>query len=149
MTNLCDANLWIALAVERHPHHRAAIRWLEGVPAGGGVVFNRATQTAFLRLLTQPVAEDYEPVSQRRAWGCYDAFLEDDRIGWVAEPEGLESSWRGLACLDAPSPKQWMDAYLAAFALGARLRLVTFDRAFRQFESAGLDLLLLSPTDPR
>lgn len=148
MTHLCDTNLWIALAVERHAHHGAARLWLEGVPAGDEVVFNRATQTAFLRLLTQAVAEDYEPVSQRRAWACYDAFLGDDRIGWMAEPEGLESSWRGLADLDSPSPKRWMDAYLAAFALGARLRLVTFDRAFRQFESAGLDLLLLSPLDP-
>jgi predicted nucleic acid-binding protein len=40
-----------------------------------------------------------------------------------------------------PSPKLWMDAYLAAFALQSGHRLVTTDRDFRQFK--GLDLFLL------
>jgi predicted nucleic acid-binding protein len=39
------------------------------------------------------------------------------------------------------SPKLWMDAYLAAFALAGRYSMVTTDAAFRQFR--GLDLLVL------
>jgi len=35
-----------------------------------------------------------------------------------------------------------MDAYLAAFAMAGRLSLVAFDRDFRKFEPAGLDLRL-------
>ena len=54
--------------------------------------------------------------------------------------------WR-RAGLDTPSPKHWMDAYLAAFAMRGGQRLVTFDRAYRQFETAGLDLLLLSAAE--
>jgi uncharacterized protein len=147
MKHLCDSNVWIALAIERHPHHRVARQWLDGVGSPDEVVFSRATQSAFLRLLTQAIAEDYQPVSQRQAWDYYDAFLGDDRIGWVPEPEGLELCWRELAGPDTPTPKQWMDAYLAAFAIRGGQRLVTFDRAYRQFEMAGLDLLLLSAAE--
>ena len=39
------------------------------------------------------------------------------------------------------SPKLWMDAYLAAFAIAAKQQLVTTDKAFRQFKD--LDLLVL------
>lgn len=46
-----------------------------------------------------------------------------------------------LALRDTASPKLWMDAWLAAFAICAGLQLVTFDRGFAQF--AGLELLLL------
>jgi predicted nucleic acid-binding protein len=36
-----------------------------------------------------------------------------------------------------------MDAYLAAFAIAAGLRLISLDQDFRQFESQGLVLQLL------
>jgi predicted nucleic acid-binding protein len=36
-----------------------------------------------------------------------------------------------------------MDAYLAAFAITGGLRLVTLDKDFRNYESTGVDLLLL------
>ena len=45
---------------------------------------------------------------------------------------------------DCASPKLWMDAYLAAFALAGRNQKVTTDAAFRQFQ--GLDLLVLGDT---
>jgi predicted nucleic acid-binding protein len=60
----------------------------------------------------------------------------------VREPRGLDSQWKKLASGSKPSPKLWMDAYLAAFALAARYQLVTTDKAFKQFK--GLDLLVLS-----
>ncbi len=44
---------------------------------------------------------------------------------------------------DTASPKIWMDAYLAAFALAGGYQMVTTDAAFKQFR--GLDLLLLGP----
>jgi predicted nucleic acid-binding protein len=49
-----------------------------------------------------------------------------------------------LALRDTASPKLWMDAWLAALAMGANLQLVTFDRGFTQFD--GLNLLLLDPS---
>jgi predicted nucleic acid-binding protein len=51
-------------------------------------------------------------------------------------PDDLVRAVRGTA-----SPKLWMDAYLAAFALAGRYAMVTTDAAFRQFR--GLDLLIL------
>ncbi len=38
-----------------------------------------------------------------------------------------------------------MDAYLAAFAVSAGMRLVTFDKDFRKFVPHEPDLLLLVP----
>ena len=134
------------MAVEIHPHHAAARRWMDDLTPGDEVVFTRATQTSFLRLLTQPIAPGYEPVSQSRAWKLYATFLEDDRVHWIPEPEGVEVLWRKLSAGSLPSPKLWMDAYLAAFAISAECRMVTFDRAFSQFRRRGLDLLLLSET---
>jgi predicted nucleic acid-binding protein len=41
------------------------------------------------------------------------------------------------------SPRVWMDAYLAAFAITARLTMVTSDNDFTAFKTRGLDLMLI------
>ena len=143
MTFLCDANLWIALAIERHPHHGIAKRWLDGVDSPDRVGFNRATQTAFLRLVTQPIARGYAPVSQKVAWRLYDAFLDDERIVLLPEPVQVELLWRRLTSLETASPKHWMDGYLAAFAIATASELVTLDQGYLQFKDAGLRLRFL------
>lgn len=51
------------------------------------------------------------------------------------EPVELEPVWKKLALRETASPKLWMDAYLAAFALAGRYRMVTTDAAFRQFQA--------------
>ena len=61
-----------------------------------------------------------------------------------AEPEGTRSLWLELAAIPSASPKVWMDAYLAAFAIRAGLPFATMDTDFRRFETAGLELQLLS-----
>ena len=53
----------------------------------------------------------------------------------------LEAQWRKLAARDTASPKLWMDAYLAAFAMASGCRMVTTDRAYAPFD--GLNLLVL------
>ncbi len=70
--------------------------------------------------------------------------MADDALGFEAEPYALDAVWRQLTDGDTPSPKLWMDAYLAAFAITAGLRLVTLDTDFRNYMSHGLDLFLLS-----
>jgi predicted nucleic acid-binding protein len=60
----------------------------------------------------------------------------DERIAWVEEPSGLEASWKKLAAGSKASPKLWMDAYLAAFALAGGHQLVTTDKAFKQFKGS-------------
>lgn len=143
--NLCDANVWLALALSRHVHHRTARRWFETVAEPGTILFCRATQQTLLRLLTNSsVLAPYgnRPLTNVQAWRAYEAFASDDRVALrIDEPTNLQSHWKQFAARDTASPKLWMDAYLAAFAITAGLRLVTTDIAFRQF--AGLDHLVL------
>jgi len=143
--HLCDSNVWLALALSKHAHHAAARDWLDTIDEPGSVLFCRATQQSFLRLLTNAsVRRPYgnPPLTNRQAWKAYEALLADDRIVLRAEePAALEKRWTELALRDDASPKLWMDAYLAGFALAAGLRMITTDAAFRQFK--GLDLELL------
>lgn len=142
---LCDSNVWLALALSKHVHHTAARAWLDTVDEPEAVLLCRATQQAFLRLLTNAsVLGPYgnPPLTNRQAWSAYQTLLTDDRITFRAdEPPGLEPLWKELAVRGTASPKLWMDAYLAAFALAGRFRMITTDVAFRQFR--GLDLLIL------
>lgn len=143
--NLCDSNVWLALALSRHVHQPVAAGWLESVAEPGSICFCRATQQTFLRLLTNAaVLAPYgnPPLANRQAWDVYEALLADDRIVMRAEePTELESLWKEFTVRDPASPKLWMDAYLAAFASAAGWRMVTTDAAFKQFP--GLDLLVL------
>jgi toxin-antitoxin system PIN domain toxin len=145
---LCDSNFWLALVLSEHPFHGSALRWFDSVLDARTVYFCRATQQSFLRLLTTtavlgPVGS--QRLTNRQAWTVYELLLTDDRIAiQVSEPSGLEDRWNRLALRDTASPKLWMDAYLAAFALAGDYRFVTLDKAFSQF--AGLDLVLLAPS---
>src|SRR5712692_5117776 len=63
------------------------------------------------------------------AWEVYDRCRTDERIAFFPEPDGVEPKLRALARGHQSSPNVWADAYLAAFASTAGLRLVTFDKA--------------------
>lgn len=143
--DLCDSNVWLALALSRHVHHAAARQWLDGIEEPASVFFCRATQQTFLRLLTNAsVLSPYgnPPLTNRQAWEACAALLADDRVGFRAEePAGLDVHWKRLALRDTASPKLWMDAYLAAFALAGGYRLVTTDETFRQFRGVDVELL--------
>ncbi len=142
---LCDSNVWLALALSKHVHHSVARKWFQAVEEPASVCFCRATQQTFLRLLTNAsVLSPYgnPPLTNRQAWEAYEALLVDDRIVLRGEePAGLETRWKRFALRDTASPKIWMDAYLAAFALAGGYQMVTTDAAFKQFR--GLDLELL------
>ncbi len=142
---LCDSNVWLALALSRHAHHGVAREWFEGVEAASSVFFCRATQQTFLRLLTNAaVLGPYgnPPLTNVHAWEAYDDLLADDRIAFrTEEPTGIEAQWKRFARRNTASPKLWMDAYLAAYALTCGYRMVTTDAAFKQF--GGIDLELL------
>lgn len=142
---LADSNVWLALALSKHAFHPAVRNWFARQKAPEGVSFCRSTQQSFLRLLTtSAVLAPYgiPPLSNMAAWSIYEGFRADRRVDWVEEPRGLEPQWKKLAGGAKSSPKLWMDAYLAAFAMAGGHRLVTTDKAFRQFK--GLDLVLLA-----
>ncbi|MGB4861905.1 MAG: TA system VapC family ribonuclease toxin [Tepidiformaceae bacterium] len=143
--SLCDTSVWLAMSIDNHVHNATVVGWFQTVNESAGAVFCRSTQQSFLRLLTtNAVFSGYgsPPLSNQRAWNTYEMLTSDERVGIeAAEPPGLEQAWRRFTERRSASPKLWMDAYLAAFALAGGLTLVTTDNAFRQFE--GLDALVL------
>lgn len=143
--HLCDSNVWLALALSGHVHHASARNWLDTVDEPASILLCRATQQTLLRLLTNAsVLAPYgnPPLTNNEAWSAYEALVADDRIVLRAEePTDLEPRWKEFALRNTASPKLWMDAYLAAFALTKGCRMVTTDSAFKQF--SGLDLLVL------
>jgi toxin-antitoxin system PIN domain toxin len=142
---LADSNVWLALAFSKHEFHDAARNWLAGWDPPQTAVFCRSTQQSFLRLLTtRAVFAPFgiPPLGNKAAWSTYEDFIADERFSWAEEPRGLESHWKKFAGHSKPSPKLWMDAYLAAFAVAGGYQLVTTDQGFEQFK--GLDVLVLA-----
>lgn len=141
---LADSNIWLALALSKHQFHDTVRAWFSGLKSSEQVAFCRATQQSFLRLLTtRAVMEPYgiPPLDNESAWKTYQGFLAEKQITWVGEPRGLDAHWKRLASKPMASPKLWMDAYLASFALARSDLLVTTDKAFSQF--VGLDVVIL------
>ena len=127
-----DVDVWVALTYQRHTHHEAAARWLDSLGDEDCLHFCRVTLLSLLRLLpTEAVMGVADGLSQGEAWKAYDQWLADDRVSFLAEPSNLEVIFRNLTKQSHPAPKDWADAYLAAFASMAELELVSFDQGFR------------------
>ena len=82
-------------------------------------------------------------ITNEEAWAKYQDILALPQIAWLGEPPGIEPQWKICACLPSASPKVWMDAYLAAFAITAGLEFACLDKDFRSYERHGLTLRLL------
>lgn len=128
---LADVNVWFALAVEEHQHHRQARQWWDETP--GTLGFVRTTQLGLLRLLTSSGPMRGQPLTNQEAWAVWDGFLSDDRVRVFPEMASLDDQFRVLSMSSQPSPKVWVDAYLAAHAVANGAVLVTFDRAFSRY----------------
>jgi toxin-antitoxin system PIN domain toxin len=142
---LADTNFWLAISLSKHEFHGVARHWFDQQQEDHSVFFCRSTQLSFLRLLTTDgVTRLYgiPPLTNVAAWTVYDGVRSDHRCGFANEPGSIESHWKHFAQRDSSSPKLWMDAYLAAFAMTGGLKLVTTDKAFAQFKE--LDAIILS-----
>jgi toxin-antitoxin system PIN domain toxin len=126
--NFLDINVWLALSWERHAQSEAARSWFDSSESEQ-FFFCRFTQLGLLRLLTTKAIMGNDTRNMAGAWDLYDRWWADDRVAFLREPEGIDPRLRALARSRQASPKIWADAYLAAFASSAGLRLVTFDRA--------------------
>ena len=141
---LADSNIWLALSLSGHVFHNAAEAWFLSQSKSSKVAFCRSTQHSYLRLLTTAaVVSSYgiAPLSNDDAWLAYQGWQADARVTYLDEPAGIEATWQTLAARKSASPKVWMDAYLAAFAMAGGLQLVTTDKDFKQFN--GLNLVVL------
>lgn len=139
---LADTNFWLAMSFSKHQFHEEATRWFGKQVEP--VVFCRSTQQSFLRLLTtEAVSKLYgiEAMSNVEAWDFYEAMAGDRRCGFAEEPAGLEKKWAAYVRVGSASPKIWMDAYLAAFAVAGGYSLVSIDAGFRRFKDLNIMLL--------
>ena len=137
-----DVNVWLASAYDRHTHFARASEWFE-TTRHSSIYFCRLTQLSFLRLLCSPAVMRDAVQTQAAAWKTYDRwFQEDTRISFHNEPDGLQETFRNLTQRpNQPTPGDWADAYLIAFAQLIDATLVTFDR--RLAERALPDCVLL------
>jgi toxin-antitoxin system PIN domain toxin len=140
MTFLPDVNVWIALAAERHTHHRAARHWFSNLQ-DEKLAFCRLSQLGFLRLLTNKYVMQEEVMRPDEAWEAYRVLRLDRRIGYLAEPNELPEAWKAFTEGPLSSTNLWTDAYLCAFAHAARLTLVTFDAKIPNREDVSCLLL--------
>jgi toxin-antitoxin system PIN domain toxin len=131
---LADVNVWFALALEEHQHHREARNWWQETPGVFGFV--RITQLGLLRLLTSSGPMRGHPLTNRQAWAVYDGFLSDDRVRIFPELPAIEDAFRSFSEGPQAAPKRWVDAYLAAHAVAGEATLVTFDRALAGYGAA-------------
>ncbi len=138
--------MWVAATFATHPLHVKAKQILNSFSAQEPGAFCRATQQSFLRLLsTESVFKYYGAThfGNRQALAVMHAYLALPRIVFENEPTNVSECWHQLASIETASPKVWMDAYLAAFAICAAIPLITFDRDFKKYRSDGLNLVLL------
>src|SRR5262245_14924280 len=92
MTYLPDINLWIALILEDHVHHAAAVRWFTG--AFEFAAFCRVTEMGFLRLLTNKHVMSNNVCSIQQAWRMLEGIRRDERVLFAPEPSGIRVAWR-------------------------------------------------------
>ncbi|WP_168207617.1 TA system VapC family ribonuclease toxin [Microlunatus elymi] len=131
-----DTNVWLALTVAVHGKHLACRDWIQSIGDTDSIAFCRATRQSLLRLLTTAAVlkpYDLPPLSNEQAWATYDLFTSDSRISLAEEPAEIDQDWRIRSSRPDPSPKLWMDSYLAAFAKATAATFVTTDQAFRQW----------------
>ena len=141
MTDLPDINVWLALVDENHVHHATANRYWNA-KWNQQIAFCRVTMLGLLRLSTHPKVLSRN-LTHDEAWSIYRQYLANPAVCILAEPSTTEAQFAVLSLSSALPHRLWTDAYLAAFALAAGCRLVSFDGDFKRF--TGLDFLHLSP----
>lgn len=138
--DLPDVNVWLALLNGQHPHHQAAKAYWDSA-AGQRIAFCRITMLGLLRLSTNKTVMGGTPYTPAQAWQAYQAVIDLPEVSLIAEPLGIEGAMQKLTHSPKSGTPDWTDAYLAAFASLAGLRMVSFDKGFTQY--GGLDLLTL------
>ena len=147
--SLLDTSVWLAAVFTTHPFHLAARRCLQQATSAEPAVFCRSTQQSFLRLASTPAllkAYGATGLTNRDALVALGALMELAQVCERDEPPGTAALWRRMAALDTASPKVWMDAYLAAFAISGGMRMASLDQDFKNFAPHGLGLNLILHT---
>jgi uncharacterized protein len=138
---LCDVNLLLALVIDKHTHHAAAVGWLQGKAAGEARIC-RLTQIGLLRLLNSPAVMQDDVLDTVGSWEVWYRLLGHASFHFVStEPTGLDTVFARFTGSQRFTPYLWTDAYLAAYACATRLTLVTLDRGCERFPGLQYEIL--------
>lgn len=134
--DLPDLNVWLSLVLAEHPHHAAALRYWSGMAEpmaqGQRLWFCRSTMLGLVRLLSQPKLMGDGALNLVQAHSVYRDLRSQPSVGFLADHEGADHTLPDLLALELPA-RLWTDAWLAATAQAAGLRLVSFDADFERF----------------
>jgi uncharacterized protein len=142
MMDIPDINVWLALVDENHVHHQAALAYWHGQRTDQ-VMFCRVTMMGLLRLSTQPHVLS-RTLTNAEAWDIYQRYRATAPVQFLAEPLHLERHLAALISSAEWPNRLWTDAYLAALAMAANARLVSFDGDFKRFAELNFLHLTLS-----
>ena len=125
-----DLNVWLALSDAGNSHHLKAWNWFNLLPSDARLIFSRYTQLGLLRLLTNHSVMGEQTLVLQKAWEVYDHWLDDSRVEFYPEPNGLEAGFReATAPFAGKAAPRWIgDCYLLAYAKQSHATLVTFDK---------------------
>ena len=137
---LVDVNIWLALVVPRHIHHRVASGWFDRLGTGEAGLC-RFVQLGLVRLLGNSAVMGAGAISASDAWAAVGELMEDEGVEFLSEPPGIDGPLAELCPYPTATTKLVSDAYLAAIALAASRRIATMDGGFRQFRGVEVELL--------
>jgi uncharacterized protein len=119
---LADVNVLLALLVRQHEHHKRALQWFDGLAVDEAGLC-RFVQLALIRLLGNSHIMGDDAVPAGTAWRLIEELLHDERIAFMPEPAGLDSTLPPLLAAGKPVA----DVYVAAFATACARTVVTLD----------------------
>jgi hypothetical protein len=130
----------VAIGVPQHAHHLRALGYWHR-EAAADLVFCRHTSLGLLRILTSAAPMAGQPLTVADAWHAYRRLRALPEVSFAPEPRGCETVFERWLSAGRVTSRLWADACLAAFAVAAGCRLVSFDRDFGRLPD--LDFLLL------
>ncbi len=141
MATLCDVSILLALVTDQHPHHGAAVRWVDTTSIGEARIC-RLAQLGLLRLLNNPAVMRDDVLDTDGCWMVWSQLLGDERFQFTwTEPAGLDAIFARFTAAKSFTPRLWTDAYLAAYACASQHTLVTFDHGFANFPGLNYEIL--------
>ena len=143
---LFDSNIWVALTFASHPFHDRAGEQVKRSSADRPICRLRATELSTCRLITTPVihrAFGVPSFPNTEAIAFLSSLFQETGSLEILEPKGTRELWLRLANAESPSPKIWMDAYLAAVSIRGGFDFVTLDGDLNRFSADGLAVVLV------
>lgn len=128
MTTLLDGNVLIALILDEHVHHDAALTWFEEVAGFATCPITQGTLLRTLLRLDDQIAD---------ALATLGTLASDDRHEfWPAD-----LAYSAVRMTGVTGHRQVTDAYLAGLARARRGRLATFDKGLAALRPDVADLV--------